>query len=389
MLSLVLETDREYKQYGLETLRKQQRVADLSRFLEARRAAKGAPTPARVRWWSLLQAGLKRAGRNASVSTAVRRLLAVVPAAHLRLDGHVSGYLKRSADVPAGYRRERLATGKGFAPFVDEARRRLARGQRAGAVRSLSSIVERHPGDARGLRLVGYYLQAWRRPGLAAWAFLRVVERRPYEPQAWRDLARAVLRLGRPGLAAALYEVVVAGRWHQRFGRVRHIAREEYALLVHEALRAKSDPRVKAALRQRAALLGLRVTPSRLRVTVTWNTDNTDIDLWVREPGGERCWYKHKRTRSGGVLLEDIRRGYGPERYETRRGANGRYTVRLKFFGHSSNTFGNETHAQVLMVVDAGTPQQRVIERSVVLKRKNAVVRVAALDLSAPLQVAR
>ena len=28
-----------------------------------------------------------------------------------------------------------------------------------------------------------------------------------------------------------------------------------------------------------------------LRVTISWNTDGTDIDLWVIEPDGVKCYY--------------------------------------------------------------------------------------------------
>ena len=38
-----------------------------------------------------------------------------------------------------------------------------------------------------------------------------------------------------------------------------------------------------------------------LRVTISWNTDATDVDLWVIEPDGTKCFYGHNRTASGGT----------------------------------------------------------------------------------------
>ena len=118
-----------------------------------------------------------------------------------------------------------------------------------------------------------------------------------------------------------------------------------------------------------------------MRVTVTWNTDNTDVDLWVDEPNGQRCYYRRKRTYNGGTLLQDVTQGYGPERYENIGGRKGPYRVRLEFYGHRSNVLGNETHVSVSIVINAGTDQQRIIEKNFVLKRRKQIVDVVRLRL--------
>ena len=51
-----------------------------------------------------------------------------------------------------------------------------------------------------------------------------------------------------------------------------------------------------------------------LRVTISWNTDATDVDLWVMEPDGTKCFYQHNHTKNGGELSQDQTQGYGPER---------------------------------------------------------------------------
>ena len=48
---------------------------------------------------------------------------------------------------------------------------------------------------------------------------------------------------------------------------------------------------------------------------LTWDADQTDIDLWVTEPSGEKCFYGHNRTTIGGLLSRDFTDGYGPEEY--------------------------------------------------------------------------
>lgn len=39
--------------------------------------------------------------------------------------------------------------------------------------------------------------------------------------------------------------------------------------------------------------------PVNIRVVISWNKDDTDIDLWVTDPNNERCYYSHKETEIG------------------------------------------------------------------------------------------
>ncbi len=50
-------------------------------------------------------------------------------------------------------------------------------------------------------------------------------------------------------------------------------------------------------------------------VTLTWNLDDTDVDLYVTDPLGETSWYTAKTTTSGGELDVDNTVGRGPEHW--------------------------------------------------------------------------
>jgi hypothetical protein len=380
---LVLETDKEYKQYGLEKQRKEKKVKDIADFLNKLLKERGKGVTPQQRWEALFRKGLKRGKMlGKSNGRAVLSLFRLSPESHFLFAGMDADRLWTKQEVDRGYLKTRLRSKTAFAPFVREAKRRLEKKMLSGAIRSLSSIVELHPSNPKALRLVGYYLMSWKQPNAAAFAFLRVLERRSYEPHAWRDLARSLQKLGRYGLAAAMYEVILGNQWHSRFGSIHTIAREEYSLLIQEAMNSKTTPpALRAQLRKRKALMGLVVRPSKLRVTVTWNTDNTDIDLWVTEPNGSKCWYRKKKTPNGGRLLEDITRGYGPERYENKGGLGGEYKIQMQYYGHRSNTFGNETHVSVQIVINAGSKEQKLIEKNLVLRKRKQVVDIAKLNL--------
>ena len=34
-----------------------------------------------------------------------------------------------------------------------------------------------------------------------------------------------------------------------------------------------------------------------VKVYLTWDTDRSDVDLWVLNPGGEKIFYSHKQGR--------------------------------------------------------------------------------------------
>ncbi|MCB9640083.1 MAG: VWA domain-containing protein [Myxococcales bacterium] len=380
---LVLETDKEYKRYDLEKAQKTQMVQDLASFIDATYAKKGAEITMRARWREILRKALVRAKAiHSSAGRAAFQLLSTEEETNLSFSSPAIEKLWTTDQVPKQYLAQRGVNPEDFNPFVQEAQRRLKMSMVGSAVRTLSCIVELHPSNSRALRLVGYYLTSWGRPDAAASVFLRVLERRSFEPHAFRDLARTMQKLKRYALASALYEVILAGNWHRRFGEVKTIAREEYALLAYEITQlSKANPDLKQAIQQRQGLLGLQVTPSKLRVTVTWNTDNTDVDLWIKEPGNQNCSYKNKSTPNGGQLLQDITRGYGPERYQIRKAPQGHYEVSLHFFGHRTNVLGNETHAIVVIVLNAGTPEQTIIEKNVVLKKRDARVQVTTVKI--------
>jgi Ca-activated chloride channel homolog len=115
---------------------------------------------------------------------------------------------------------------------------------------------------------------------------------------------------------------------------------------------------------------------SDLRVTISWNTDATDVDLWVLEPDGTKCFYQHRQTASGGELSEDQTQGYGPERYQIRQAQPGVYTIIVHYFRANPNLLAGESHVQVAVTRHAGTSQETVERHTVILKRQDEQVEV-------------
>lgn len=99
------------------------------------------------------------------------------------------------------------------------------------------------------------------------------------------------------------------------------------------------------------------LTPTRLRVLLSWDSDSTDLDLHLVTPEGEHCFYGNRRLASGAALDVDVTTGYGPEIISLPSPRNGTYLVYVNYYGGSSS--GELTTAKVSIVSQAGTPDEK------------------------------
>ena len=74
------------------------------------------------------------------------------------------------------------------------------------------------------------------------------------------------------------------------------------------------------------------VPPTALRITLTWDTADTDVDLWCTDPNGEKCYYANRTTASGLHLDFDDTNGYGPENITTTTIIPGDYLVQVHYY---------------------------------------------------------
>jgi hypothetical protein len=147
-----------------------------------------------------------------------------------------------------------------------------------------------------------------------ALALAKRSESRPPE-QARADLARAIDLLVR----------VIMTPWSGNYDGIELIALMEVNRLIprYRALGGADvplDPRL-------IALLDVDI-----RIVVEWNTEETDLDLWVDEPNGERAYFANQESNIGGRVSDDMTSGYGPEEYLLRRAPEGTFTVRADVY---------------------------------------------------------
>ncbi|MFK3737309.1 VIT domain-containing protein [Massilia sp. TN1-12] len=235
--------------------------------------------------------------------------------------------------------------------YLDVADTLLGKGDRMLALRVLSNLAEMDLENRHVLRVLGYRLLQAGAPELAVPVFEEVLRLAEEEPQSWRDLGLAYAAAGRPQQAVdTLYQVAVRD-WDARFAEVELIALADMNAIV-AANRGKVDTgRIDPRL--------LRNLPLDLRVVLSWDADNSDMDLWVTDPNGERCMYAHPRTWQGGRLSRDATGGYGPEEFSLREARPGKYKVEANFFGSRRQVVAGVTTLQARLTTGFGTPHAR------------------------------
>lgn len=274
-------------------------------------------------------------------------------------------YAKRMRDAePANayrvYLDEKPVHASSTAFFLDAAEVLLERKQADLALRVLSNLAEMDLENRHVLRILGYRLVQAGRPTLAIPVFRKVLELSPEEPQSYRDLALALAADKQHQKAIALLYEVVVRPWHGRFPEIELVSLAELNAIVATA----GTPLDTSAMDPRL----LKNLPLDLRVVLSWDADNTDIDLWVTDPNGEKAFYGNPLTWQGGRMSQDFTGGYGPEEFSLRVAKPGRYKVEAQFYGHRQQVVSGATTLQLTLTTRFGTPAQQ--DRSVTLRLK-------------------
>jgi tetratricopeptide (TPR) repeat protein len=280
-------------------------------------------------------------------------------------------YLKAMAAVPAEKAYEVFLTQRkdyvsSPAFYLDCGNFLLEKGRREEGVRVLTDIVQLRLESAALLRVAAYRLLQAGEYDLAIELFEKVKRLRPDEPQSWRDLAVALSEraLARPDArqmsdlrqALELYKHVVMNKW-ERFEEI-----EVIALMEANALWAKIQRRMSETSWLMPNPLDPRLVKNLdcdVRVVMTWDADNTDIDLHVIEPSGEEAYYGHNRTTIGGLVSRDFTQGYGPEEYCVRHAMPGKYKIKANYFGSQQQTVQGPVTVQATVITNFGRADEK------------------------------
>ena len=118
-----------------------------------------------------------------------------------------------------------------------------------------------------------------------------------------------------------------------------------------------------------------------IRVVLDWDADNTDMDLWVVNPNGEKCYYSNPRTYLGGHMSRDFTRGYGPEEYMLKKAKPGTYVIQVNYYGNTQQVLAGATTIQIRLILNFGRKNEEVKEITLRLKDKKEVITVGEFKI--------
>ncbi|MGE5504642.1 MAG: DUF2135 domain-containing protein [Actinomycetota bacterium] len=299
---------------------------------------------------------------------------------HLRKWEPNAPYLRSIKDAPADQRyaaylavRPDYANSTAF--FIDAADIFFEAGQTDLAVRILSNVSELGWSNRSLLRILAYRLQQAGQAPLALPVLTRVRDLAPFEPQSWRDLGLANAAAGNVQQAIDFLWHVASHRWDGRFADVDLISLGELNAL---AARTKTgdlsrvDPRL------------VRTLPVDIRTVLSWDADNTDMDLWVTDPNGEKAYYGNRLTYQGGHMSRDFTGGLGPEEFMLKQAKPGTYEVRVNFYGHRQQILSPYTTVMLKFSTRFGTDQQKDEDIVLRLSGRGDTVMVGTFEVKGP-----
>jgi len=393
---VMLETERDYERHDILASYPFETVRSIHPAEDFRDAHAGDPRAALRRFMRDIEA----AGTELHLPKATLDLLETVPESGLDFSFGTEMTTPPPETMPTvtlkGLQHEiSLSTENHGIPeasydaWTAEAEVRKKAGMQHSALRALTSLIAQRPADvplrrdvALSAAQLGFHAAAYQ-------AFQRIAAARPWEPMSYLQMAKSAQAAGLPDLATLMYEISLAGQWEKRFADIETVAAMLYARHLHQvnvglgdstepskqgaAFATKREPEVRAyGVIDRADLV----------TVITWNQDNTDVDLHVTEPGGEECFYGHPQTKSGGYLTSDVTDGFGPEMYIQRKAdLKGAYKIDVELYSENPNRLSVPVKVLVEIFKDWGWSTEEYFAHTVVEKEGRDRETVATIEV--------
>ena len=255
--------------------------------------------------------------------------------------------------------------------YVDVADYFFKKGDLAQAVLVVSNLAELNLEDAQLLRVLGYKLSSYKAYKEAIEVFRKVVAIREEEPQSYRDLGLALAEDKQYQEAVETLYKVVKNAWDERFGDVQLVTMNDINSLVarHKGIKTNfMDKRL------------LKSEPVDIRVVLSWDTDNCDMDLWVTDPTDEKCFFDNKLTYLGGKISKDVTQGYGPEEFMIKKAPKGTYKIETDYFGTLSQKQLMPVTLRITFYTHFGTDKEQKQETTVRVTNEKDVIEVGSFE---------
>jgi hypothetical protein len=204
-------------------------------------------------------------------------------------------------------------------------------------------------------KLFAFKLKQWGQYDLQTYILKKVLLWRPQEPQSYRDYALALIDAGKYQYALDTLYLALTKDYNSdvmdNYEGIEETIVTEMAHLISRSSNKLNTTAIDNRL--------LRTMPVDIRVVMNWNMNDTDMDLWVTDPNGEKCYYEHILTRIGGRISEDFTQGYGPEQFLLKKAVKGKYKIHVHYYGESGVKIAGKTTLLVEIFTNYGSPNEQ------------------------------
>lgn len=228
-------------------------------------------------------------------------------------------------------------------------------GEKTRARRAYSAIIELLPRDVEARRALSTVLkQAGDMEG-ARTQLLAALGMEKSDPRIVFELGDVEQRLGTEESARARFESTRDAA--DATEALRYPARQRLAQIHGRALRealARGDQAEAQRLAEAIRALEIRGgSENDIKVYLSWDSDRTDVDLWVTTPAGDKVFYGNRNGSGGEALFDDVTTGYGPESFTAPRAQSGEYVVQVNYFGSGGGAL-KDARGEVMIVLNEG-----------------------------------
>ena len=254
--------------------------------------------------------------------------------------------------------------------YVDMADYFYKNNNQAFALEILSNLLEIDYENSELIRVFAFKLLEHKEAKKSIHFFEMIAELRPFEAQSSRDLALALEEAKEYQRALELHYKILTTFWDERFGGSKIVTVNEMNHLIkqHEVDSSKIDPRLLIDM------------PVEIRIVINWSTDNSDMDLWVIDPFGEKTYYAHRESFIGGKISNDMTQGYGPEEFMIREAVKGNYKIKVKYYASHQQKIAGPTVIRAEVYTNYGYKNEKKQEIIFRVEEEKDVVDVGEIS---------
>lgn len=256
--------------------------------------------------------------------------------------------------------------------YLDVANHFVKQGNKKLALRILSNIAEMEVQNHELMRILAHRLEQLEYYDLAIAVYEEVLKIRSEEPQSYRDLSLCLAEAGQNQKGLNIIYDAIKKPWDGRFPEIEGIMAVEMNRIISKAGAKLNITNIDKRL--------IKDMPVDVRIVLNWDTDNSDMDLWVTDPYDVKCFYSHPLTYTGGRMSRDFTGGYGPEEFLIKEALPGKYIMQANYYGSSSQRITGPTTIYLEVYTNYGKKNEKKETITMQLTSEASVVDIGVME---------